>query len=101
METKILDISAGHTDADSTDNLQSNLIDQEPIANTPFTVITTENGNFCAMGLYRVTEVYPTKNEAIEAATALTWNNLVTVMMIIAEKMKNTSINEIQQQNQN
>jgi hypothetical protein len=96
METKILDIASSHTDANSTDNSQSSLMSQEPIPNTPFTLITTEEGSFCAMGLYRITEVYPSKDDAILAATSLTWNNIVTVMMIISEKMKTTSISEIQ-----
>lgn len=95
METKILDIKSSHTDADSTDNSQSSLINQEPIENTPFTLITTDEGSFCAMGLYRITEIYPSKDEAISKATSLTWNNLITVMMIIAEKMKSTSIAQI------
>lgn len=96
METKILDIASTHTDADLTDNSPSNLINQEPVENTPFTLITTEEGSFCAMGLYRITEVYNRKDHAILAATSLTWNNIVTVMMIISEKMKTTSISEIQ-----
>lgn len=100
METKILDIASTPTDANSMDNSQSSLINQEPIENTPFTLITTDEGSFCAMGLYRITEIYPTKNEAISKATSITWNNLVTVMMIIAEKMKSTSIAQIQNDNQ-
>jgi hypothetical protein len=96
METKILDIASSHTDVDSTDNSQSSLISLESIENTPFTLITTEEGNFCAMGLCRITEVYASKDEAILAATSLTWNNIVTVMMIISEKMKTMNISEIQ-----
>jgi hypothetical protein len=100
METKILDIASTHTDADLMDNSPSSLINQEPVENTPFTLITTNEGSFCAMGLYRITEIYPSKDEAISKATSLTWNNLVTVMMIIAEKMKSTSIAQIQNENQ-
>jgi hypothetical protein len=100
METKILDIASTHTDADLMDNSRSSLINQEPVENTPFTLITTDEGSFCAMGLYRITEIYPSKDEAISKATSLTWNNLVTVMMIIAEKMKSTSIAQIQNENQ-
>lgn len=100
METKILDIASSHTDADSMDSSQSSLMSQEPIPNTPFTLITIDEGSFCAMGLYRITEVYRTKDEAISKATSFTWDNLVTVMMIIAEKMKSTSIAQIQNDNQ-
>lgn len=100
METKILDIASTPTDADLMDNSPSSLINQEPVENTPFTLITTDEGSFCAMGLYRITEIYPSKDEAISKATSLTWNNLVTVMMIIAEKMKSTSIAQIQNENQ-
>lgn len=61
------------------------LIKREDVENSPFQVITTEEGSFGVMGKYRLTEVYKDKKTAIKDLKKITWNRLVQVFMLLQE----------------
>lgn len=66
--SKQLHESANATTTDNSNSSQ--LVEQEPIENTPFKVVGNENyGYFVALGNKRLTEPQPTKDEAIAHLT--------------------------------
>jgi hypothetical protein len=78
--------------------LNSELIKQTEIENTPFTLIEMENGKFISMGQYRLTEVHePEKpnKELIKEVTKMSWNRITQVFLIIQEQYKNININSL------
>jgi len=63
------------------------LVKREEVKDSPFTIITTEEGSFLTMGKYRLSE--PTEIEELrKEAKEITWNRLIQVMMLVGENMK-------------
>jgi hypothetical protein len=56
---------------------------------SPFIVVTTKNGSFGTLGKYRLTEVYKTKEEAIDEMSNFTWNRIVQVISLINNILNN------------
>lgn len=71
---------------DSKDS-SSELISRVDIKDTPFTIITTEEKHFGAMGRYRITELYNTYEEAVEETKKITWNRIVQVIQLVTEML--------------
>lgn len=71
------------------DSLNSNyeLVRRTEIKDTPFTVITTEEGSFIVMGKYRLTEPFKTEEEAMDEGEKMTWNRIVQVVMLLWEQV--------------
>jgi len=74
-------------------NSNSELIKKTDVENSPFQVVTTEQGSFGTMGQYRLTEVFENENEAIEEMKTITWNKIVQVMMVLIDLEHKTKIN--------
>lgn len=65
--------------------LQEQLIEREEIENTPFQLITREKESFIALGKYRVSNYYNSKEEALGALTTEFWEIQMTVIGIIID----------------
>lgn len=75
-------------------NLNSELIQRDEVKDTPFMIITIEDkGSFGALGEYRITETYKTKEAVRQEVEKITWNRVIQVMMIINDKMEKEEIN--------
>jgi len=66
------------------------LVKREDVKDSPFTIVTTEEGSFLTMGKYRLSE--PGELEQIrKESKKITWNRLIQVMMLVGENMKEFS----------
>lgn len=63
-----------------TNNNSSELIQKEEVPNTPFNLVTTENGTFLAMGIIRLTEDMQTKEEVLHYLANNTYNIIVRMI---------------------
>lgn len=84
------------TSAKQTTSSNSNfeLVKRTEIADSPFIVITTEEGSCGVMGNYRLTEIYATEQEAIDEVQKITWNNIIRVVScILHREISNPFIN--------
>jgi hypothetical protein len=70
------------------------LFTRTPIANSPFMLVKTDDGYFCCLGLYRLSELYETADEALAFINDKSWNNIINVGMIISEIMKNKTLSD-------
>lgn len=74
----------------NTDNLNSleskQLIEREPIKNTPFTLIKSEDGILITLGKYRLNA---TPLKSVEEATNYLVDNLWNIVLTIAVLVKN------------
>jgi hypothetical protein len=66
------------------------LLKQESVENTPFTVISVkkENGkeiHFGVMGDHRLTQEYDDKKRCIKELTEFSWNRLMQVLVVMDE----------------
>ena len=65
------------------------LIKRHEIPTTPFTIVEIEGEYFGSMGNYRLTEKFKSFEEAHDAITANTWNNVTNLIITIHEILKN------------
>ncbi len=63
------------------------LVKRQDVPDSPFTIVTTEEGSFLTMGKYRISEPADLK-EIIKESKKITWNRLIQVMMLVGENMK-------------
>lgn len=68
-------------------NSKEELIQRIEVKDTPFTVVTTEEGSFGCMGKWRLTEVKETQREIKEELAAMTWNRILQVTMLLCEEI--------------
>lgn len=86
--TAQLDFEDIHSNAKETDNKNYSLIEKTDVEDTPFMIISTEEGHFIVMGENRLSEPYKNKAEALTAAKKITWNRIVQVILIISDKLE-------------
>lgn len=93
METKVKQL---HTNVNGTDKKNSSekeeLIKKENVKDTPFEIITIDGESFGAMGDYRLTEKKGSKKEIKKELSAITWNRIIQIIMILDE-VKTRNIN--------
>lgn len=63
------------------------LIDREQIKNTPFEIISTEQGSFMCMGKYRFTEAMKTKAEVKKYFEAHTYDIILQMIMSVHQEL--------------
>jgi len=73
---------------DSIEIQNEELIKRYEIEETPFTIVYTNNVYFGTMGQYKLTKDYDTKEEAEKAVTAVTWNNITNLVILLNEILK-------------
>ncbi len=71
---------------ENTENYE--LIKRTEIPNSPFTIIETEKGCFGALGEYKVTKDYETKEEIEQDLGDVSWNNITKLILVLIEKVK-------------
>ncbi len=76
----VKELESSHGNVKETDNKE--LISRKEVKDTPFTVVTTEEGSFGAMGRYRITEVGEAK-EIEKELKRMTWNRMIQVAMLL------------------
>ena len=74
--------SSGSLNVESAEG--SELISREEITDSPFVIITTENGSFGCMGKYRITEI-GSKAEIKKELKKITWNRIVQVILLLQD----------------
>ena len=89
MKVKSLQNTRENVENTNNSNYSKNeeLIKREDIKDSPFTMITTEEGTFGVMGKYRITEFGTTKEVKAELKK-ITWNRIIQVIMLINENNK-------------
>ena len=72
--------------------LSEELINREPLEDTPFTIITVkEKGiSFGALGIYKVTKDFKTPEEVKSYFKDITWNKIANLIIIINEIITKT-----------
>lgn len=71
------------------DQKSTELIKRHEIDNTPFQIIETEEKCFGAMGKFRITEFFKTKEEVEKELTPMTWDRIIQVTILLIEEFKN------------
>jgi hypothetical protein len=71
----------------------SETIKREDVKDSPFTIITVDEGSFGVMGEYRLTEVGNIK-EIRKQLKTITWNRIVQVIMLLDEMKNNLKTNK-------
>lgn len=65
----------------------SQLISRDPIQNTPFWIVgTEETGYMGVMGKYRITERFPTKEQVEQEMIRQDWATIINVVSIIVQE---------------
>jgi hypothetical protein len=78
-------MNVSETDKQNSGNQE--LIKRTEMANSPFEIITTEEGSFGVMGKWRITET--STEEIIKTELEqITWNRIVQVIALINEAQK-------------
>ena len=65
------------------------LVKRYEIENTPFVIVYLDNVYFGTIGQYKITTDYETREEAEEATTKLTWNNITNLIILLNELLNN------------
>lgn len=61
------------------------IVERTPVENTPFMIMSVEEGHFLTIGAHRLNEtLFETIEEALEDAKRMDWNRLTQIMLIIA-----------------
>lgn len=60
----------------------------EKVENTPFTIIEDEGEFFGVLGNHRLTQKYKYKKDCVADLEDITWNRIVQVIWVVAEKLK-------------
>lgn len=81
--------SAAPTAAETSSSASSELVKRTEVPNSPFVVITTEEGSFGTLGNYRITEISQDPHGLVEELEKFTWNRVVQLIGIILD---NTNI---------
>ena len=67
----------------------------EPIQNSPFVMVGKDGQYFVGFGKYRITEIAPNKEEALEELEINKWNVITNIAIIVAsEAMEKEMKNE-------
>lgn len=80
-----------HGNAESTNSINSQLIERIEVENTPFTIIREEEKWFVTLGRYRISQDMKSKEEAIEDAKRIDWDRVLQIMGITIEHYNNKS----------
>lgn len=61
-------------------------IEVTQVTDTPFQVVGNGENYFVMCGKYRVSQVFDSKEKALEDATIISWNRIMQVFNVITEK---------------
>lgn len=98
-----------NTESQNTNSQQSNsqLIEIERVTNTPFDIVTTDQGTFVSVGKFRLTELKETKQECREMIHNKDWDVIIglihafilTADQIVLDEKTTLTLKDYQQQN--
>ncbi len=77
---------------DLTKPVNTELVNREDVVNSPFSVVTTEEGSFGVLGKWRITEVHANKEIVHEELSVVTWNRIMQVISLVLEANKETEL---------
>lgn len=80
------DILNTQNNVEETPKQNSPLSEREPIDKTPFWLITNQTGSFITFGEYRVSQILPSKAEALDELRNNDWNIIMHMVAVIVEK---------------
>lgn len=67
-------------------NKEDYLIKYENVIDTPFTIVSKDEGHFGVMGKHQITLPYEDKGKLRTDLKKITWNRLIQVIMILKEE---------------
>lgn len=83
---------SGDSNAGKLDTRNSELVSRETIPGTPFTIVGTDQGYFLAMGQFRLTEYFETRDIVIDEIDAEAWNlvlQMITAVLNAEKRLEN------------
>lgn len=77
-----------NTNAENQSSTNYSLIDYHDVPNTPFIIIQTTDGYFISIGKNRLSEVFKTKDEALNLIENKEWELLTSFMLFLVHNHK-------------
>lgn len=85
LKSKSPKSTENQTTTSSESTSENNLVHHEQLTGTPFTLVRNENKWCLVLGNYRITENYPTRNEALERLDKDFWLVVTHLVTIVAD----------------
>lgn len=85
MEKEKSNGSANETDNKNYSEDEKQLRQTIPVIKTPFTVIKNDDKYFVTMGMYKMSQIFASLEDAIEDAEQITWDRIVNVIQVMIE----------------
>ncbi len=67
---------------------------REDVPNSPFVVVTVEEGSFGTLGKWRITEIKQNSAEVFDELSTLSWNRIIQVMTLLMRAKDEGLINK-------
>ena len=82
---------------DNQTNQNTELIKRTDIPNSPFIIVSTEEGHFGALANYKMTPTYGTEKEVLDDLGDVTWNKITNLIIVLIEKTKTLNLEPLTQ----
>lgn len=91
MTTTQKNTSIKSTEEDNNSTSSDQLLQIEPIPDTPFNAVKYDDKWFLAMGKYRLTQPSPDKQTILDDANNTTWNRILQIIKIMIDENDKTN----------
>ena len=92
--TELLELQTSADTQDNAKSISKNETAYERVEGTPFALIKEKNGWFIALGQYKASDIYATKEEAKKDIKQKSWDLILTTMSIMIEEITNLKNNK-------
>ncbi len=69
------------------------MVKREDVPNSPFVVVTVEEGSFGTLGKWRITEMKQSSAEVFDELNNISWNRIIQVMTLLMKAADEGLIN--------
>ncbi len=76
------------------DEVNTVMVKREEVPNSPFVVVTVEEGSFGTLGKWRITELCETSKEVFDDLSVISWNRVIQVVQLILQADSEGLINK-------
>ncbi len=70
------------------------MVKREDVPNSPFVVVTVEEGSFGTLGKWRITELHENSAEVFEELSIVSWDRVIQVMTLLIQANDDGLINK-------
>ncbi len=70
------------------------MVKREDVPNSPFVVVTVEEGSFGTLGKWRITELCKTSKEVFDDLSVISWDRVIQVIQLILQADSEGLINK-------